>query len=109
MSACLQRKKTSGTFLTTDDHDSRTLMTAVKTAISLDSELLERVDALAEELDLPRSRVLAQAAEDFLRRRESQRFLGRLDAVYGAESKSEPEESRSHRRARHRQIVEGTW
>lgn len=84
-------------------------MTAVKTAISLDSELLERVDALAEELDLPRSRVLAQAAEDFLRRRESQRLLGSLNEVYGDESMPEPEESRSQRRARHRRIVEGTW
>lgn len=83
-------------------------MTAVKTAISLDSELLERVDALAEELDLPRSRVLAQAAEDFLRRRESETLRARLDRVYGEEA-PEDEELRERRRERHRRVVEGTW
>lgn len=84
-------------------------MTAVKTAISLDSELLERVDALAEELDLPRSRVLAQAAEDFLRRRESERLLAGLNLAYGPEPPEEDDELRERRRERHRRIVEGTW
>lgn len=84
-------------------------MTAVKTAISLDSELLERVDALAEELDLPRSRVLAQAAEEFLCRRESRQLLSRLDQVFGAEVPEEDQELRERRRERHRRLVEGTW
>lgn len=84
-------------------------MTAVKTAISLDSELLERVDALAEELDLPRSRLLAQAAEDFLHRRESEKLLAHLNQAYGDEPPEEDEELRRRRRERHRRLVEGTW
>lgn len=84
-------------------------MSAVKTAISLDSELLKRVDALAKELDLPRSRVLAQAAEDYLCRRESRELLSRLDQVFGAGKPEEEDELRRRRRQRHRRIVEGTW
>ena len=39
-------------------------MTAIKTAISLEEPLLQRIDKLARGLGLPRSRVLAQAAEE---------------------------------------------
>lgn len=85
-------------------------MSVIKTAISLDEELLRRVDAVARELDEPRSRVLARAAEDFLRARESRQLLARLDRAYGAgaaEVRESPE--RELRRARHRELLEGEW
>jgi len=51
-------------------------MPTVKTAISLDRELLQEIDAVAAETGQPRSRVLAAAAREYLRRRESR---GELD------------------------------
>lgn len=61
-------------------------MTSVKTAISLEEGLLERIDRRAEELSVSRSRFMAEAAEDRLRRQESREMKARLDEVY-----SEPE------------------
>lgn len=85
-------------------------MTTTKAAISLDEELLRRVDAVAAELHEPRSRVLARAAEEYLRRRENRRLLERLDRAY-ADEVAEPSEpaKKKLRRARHRELVKGEW
>jgi predicted transcriptional regulator len=87
-----------------------TTVTTTKTAISLDEDLLRRVDAVAEELHEPRSRVLARAAEEFLRRLENRRILERLDRAH-AEEIAEPREARKTelRRAHHRELVKGEW
>jgi len=86
-------------------------MSAVKTAISLEERLLSQIDAAAEELELPRSRVLAMAAEEFLRRRESARLLAELNAAYGDENDDMAEEKAWRQRAKphHRRLVEGEW
>jgi len=84
-------------------------MAAVKTAVSLDEKLLERIDQAAEELRLPRSRLLARAAEDFLSERENRKLLERLDRVYGDPPTAEEEELRRRRRRQHRRNVEGSW
>lgn len=55
----------------------------VKTAVSLDRKLLEQAQALAETLRLSRSRVMALALEEFIRRNENRRMLEQLNAVYG--------------------------
>lgn len=86
-----------------------TLVSAVEIVLTLDSDLLERIDALAEELGLSRNRVLAQATEEFLHHQGSRRLLARLDEVYGEESSVDDEAVRERRRARHRRTVEGTW
>lgn len=57
-------------------------MGTTKTAISLDQDLLQRVDAVAEELHEPRSRIRAHAAEEFLRRHKNRQILERLDQAY---------------------------
>lgn len=88
-------------------------MGVVKTAISLDADLLRRIDAVARELDEPRSRVLARAAEDFLGRLETRRLRERLDLAYTDEvrERAEPVEKaeKALRREKHRRLVEGEW
>jgi len=71
-------------------------MTSVKTAISLEEGLLERIDRRAEELSVSRSRYLAEAAEERLRRQESREMKARLDEVY---ADGEPPEERERRKA----------
>lgn len=86
-------------------------MAAVKTAISIEEPLLAKVDELAERMELPRSRVLALAAEEFIRKHESQRLLEALNRAYEDEPEGESEESRvrSHWRRKHRQQAQGEW
>lgn len=83
-------------------------MASVKTAISLDADLLERIDAAARESSVPRSRLLAQAAEEYLRRRENERLLERLNSVYADDGEEELALRRLWR-PRHRRMVEGEW
>lgn len=71
-------------------------MTSVKTAISLEEGLLERIDRRAQELSVSRSRFLAEAAEERLRRQESREMKARLDEVY---ADGEPPEERKRRKA----------
>ncbi len=84
-------------------------MVAMKTAISLDQRLLERIDQAAEELDLPRSRLLARAAEEFLAEHETRKLLERLDRAYADQPTTEEKELLERHRGRRRQALEGTW
>ena len=85
----------------------------VKTAISLDNALMERVDALARASGLSRSRLFSLAMHGYLEQYENQMMLETLNEVYGepsAEQDTEQEEAlRTQRRSRHRRLVEGTW
>ena len=83
-------------------------MATIKTALSIDESLFEQAEALAEELDVPRSRVFAMALEQFLRKHEGKKLLERIDAVY-ADAAMTDEKETSLRRAKHRELVEGTW
>ena len=84
-------------------------MTSVKTAISLQKSLFDQVEALAEEMKVPRSRVFALAVEEFVRRHQNRRLLQRINEAY--ESTPDPAEDALRRRMRrhHRQVVEGEW
>jgi metal-responsive CopG/Arc/MetJ family transcriptional regulator len=84
-------------------------MANIKTAISIPQTLFERVEALAHEMHISRSRLFALAVEDFMHRYENQRLLERINAAYT--DAPEPDEQALLRRMRrqHRQMVEGEW
>ena len=54
----------------------------VKTAISLSDTLFTRVEALARELDISRSRLFAIAVQEFIEHHETGRMLAALNEVY---------------------------
>ena len=84
-------------------------MSTVKTAISLEAPLLEQIDAVAAELRMPRSRLLAEAAKEFLVRYQNAKLL---DALNKAHAGGPTEEEIEHRRAwkrQHRRRIEGQW
>ena len=55
----------------------------MKTAISLPDMLFHRADAFAERAGISRSELYATALEEYLARRDGDRVLARLNAVYG--------------------------
>lgn len=81
-------------------------MPTVKTAISLDQELLDRIDEVARELAVPRSRLLAEAATQFLERRDDARLLAALNAAYGAAPSAEERTLELAHRQAHRRMLE---
>ncbi|MBI3976986.1 MAG: hypothetical protein HY331_02260 [Chloroflexi bacterium] len=84
-------------------------MANIKTAISLRQPLFERVEALAQEMGISRSRLFALAVEDFIRRHQSQQLLERINAAYEEATDSNEQALRRQMRRPHRQIVEGEW
>jgi Arc/MetJ family transcription regulator len=64
----------------------------MKTAISIDEELLQQADKTARRMGLSRSRLFALAMGDFLQRQRREQMLRRLNQVYAGGS--EPGEER---------------
>jgi metal-responsive CopG/Arc/MetJ family transcriptional regulator len=54
----------------------------MKTAISIEDELLKEADEIARRMGLSRSRLFALAIGDFLRRHREEEMLARLNEVY---------------------------
>ena len=77
-------------------------MRKIKTAISIDDELIGEADTLAQELDIPRSRVVALALEEYIRRYRNRQLLTQINEAYedepDAEDTANLEIIRSHRR-----------
>jgi metal-responsive CopG/Arc/MetJ family transcriptional regulator len=84
-------------------------MANIKTAISLQKPLFERVEDLARELQISRSRLFVLAVEDFIRRHENRQLLDEINAAY-ADLPDPEEQTLLHKmRRQHRQLVEGQW
>jgi antitoxin MazE6 len=81
-------------------------MASMKTAISLDPTLLYRIDRLAKELKVSRSRLLALAAEDVLRKHENARMLRQIELAYADGPTEEERKVAQAMRSRHRQRIE---
>jgi predicted transcriptional regulator len=84
-------------------------MSTVKTAISLRKSLFERVDELAQELDIPRSHIFVLAVEEFIQRYENRKLLEAINEVYEEILDREEEIHRDRMRQQHRKMVEGQW
>ncbi len=82
----------------------------MKTAISIPKHLFDRVEELAEEMQVPRSHVFALAAEEFVQRRNNLNLLRELNEAYGdAEGKNEDEPLLQGMRRRQGRLLEGQW
>ena len=84
-------------------------MSSVKTAISLDAPLLQQIDAVAAELRMPRSRLLAEAAREFLKRYRNAKLLDALNKAHASGPSDEEIERRRAWKRQHRRRVEGEW
>ena len=84
-------------------------MPTVKTAISLEQDLMAKVQEVACTMNISRSRVFALAAEEFVHRQENRRLLEKIDAAY--EGEPDPEEQIRLRASRRsfRKLIEGEW
>ena len=81
----------------------------VKTAISLDESLFRQVEALAKELNIPRSRLFALAVEQFIERHENEELLQAINAAYEDAPDAQEEALQRAMRAPHRGMVQEEW
>ena len=81
-------------------------MSGVKTAISLDEELLIKVSRLADDLHVSRSKVFTLAVQDYLKKQENQSFLAQLNEAYEDFPSEEEGGISKSMRIKHNNIIE---
>ncbi len=84
-------------------------MSTVKTAISLEAPLLKQIDAVAAELHMPRSRLLAEAAREFLLRHQNAKLLEALNEAHASGPTDEEIERRRAWKRQYRRRLESEW
>lgn len=84
-------------------------MTTVKTAISIQKSLFEKVDNLAREMNVPRSRVFVMAVEEFLQRYQNQQLLAEINRAYEEAPIQDEKEYLEHMRQKQRRVVVDEW
>lgn len=68
-------------------------MPNVKTAISLDKMLLEKIDSVAQEMEMPRSHLFVLAVEEFLQRHQNKQLMETINKVYSEYPPTEREQA----------------
>ncbi len=58
------------------------MATSVKTAISMQEDLLIEVNRIAKELKVSRSRLFVLAVQDFIKKQESQKLLAQINDAF---------------------------
>ncbi len=84
-------------------------MTTVKTAISIQKSLFEKVDNLAREMNVSRSRVFVMAVEEFLQRYQNQQLLAEINRAYEDAPTQDEKEYLEHMRQQQRRVVVDEW
>lgn len=84
-------------------------MGSVKTAISLDEELFQQMEAIAKELEVSRSHLFVMAARDFLERHRNKALLEAINDAYDDMPSEEEGHLQSEMRKRHYHAVKETW
>lgn len=81
----------------------------VKTAISIDKNLFDQAEAVAQELAISRSHLFSLALEQYLRRRQGREMLERINAAYSDASDADEQLLLEKMRQSARKQLEGTW
>jgi metal-responsive CopG/Arc/MetJ family transcriptional regulator len=81
----------------------------MKTAISIDNELLHEADETARRMGVSRSRLFALAVGDFLKRERQEEILRRLNEVYADGSNSEERVLLKRIKAKTGRVVRDRW
>lgn len=81
-------------------------MPGVKTAISLDEELFNKVEKIAHKLHISRSRVFTIAVQDYLHKQENKTLLAQLNEAYSDQPSDEEGKVSKSQKAKHIKIVE---
>jgi metal-responsive CopG/Arc/MetJ family transcriptional regulator len=85
-------------------------MSQVKTAISIQESLFQATEAIAQELHLPRSQVVALALEQFVRRYQNKKLLEQINAACALPETPEEAQALQKMRSKQRAILEDeTW
>lgn len=80
----------------------------MKTAISMEDDLLAEADRMAKRIGVSRSRFLSLAVRDYLTRHRQQQMTERLNEIY-RRNNAEDTELAGRMKAKFRQAIKGRW
>jgi len=80
-------------------------MGGVKTAISLDEELFNKVNKLASDMHVSRSRLFTIAVKEYLKKQENQSLLAQLNEAYSDYPDDEEKKVSQSMNAEHSKII----
>jgi len=81
----------------------------MKTAISVDDQLVMAADRAAREIGISRSRLFSLALQDYLRNREHHRILEELNRVYGGDTQQAEKRVAKRLKAKFRPTIKENW
>ncbi len=84
-------------------------MPSVKTAISVEKPIFEKMDDLAKELNVSRSRLFTIAAREFIERHRNAEAFKALNEAYDDLPEDFEDPAVSRMRSKHYQIVKDQW
>jgi metal-responsive CopG/Arc/MetJ family transcriptional regulator len=84
-------------------------MHTMKTAISVDDDLITEADRTAREMGVSRSRLFSLAIESYLRNREHERILEQLNRVYASESGVVDKRLAARIKGKFRSTIQENW
>ena len=81
-------------------------MPNIKTAISIEKPIFEKIDLLAKNLKVSRSFIFSQAAKEFIQRHQNKELLDQINKAYDDQSDSLVDEKM---RSKHKALVKDQW
>jgi len=84
-------------------------MQIIKTGISINKKLFEKVEELASKLDISRSKLFQLAVEIYIRQYENMQILEKLNNIYSDRITGEEQHLQNLMKSYHKKIVEDKW
>jgi len=85
------------------------MATTIKTAISIQKNLFEQAENLAQQLNMSRSHLFGMAIEAFVKNHQNQILLDEINQAYSKEPDPKDKIRLSKMRKPHRKLVESEW
>ncbi len=86
-------------------------MAKVKTAISIESDLLDKASDIAQELEISRSQVVSQALEEFIQHYRNRQLLEQINSTFDDMPNEDEEQMLKAMRQKQKKLWEedGRW
>lgn len=84
-------------------------MANIKTAISMNKNLFEQANQLADELEVSRSHLFVLALEAFIQRYENERLLHQINQAYDDLPLADEERFLQGMKSSQRKLTQGEW
>ena len=82
-------------------------MPNIKTAISIEKPIFEKIDMIAKDLNVSRSFIFSQAAKEYIQRHQNIELLEQINKAY--EDQSDSESLVFSMRSKHHALVKDQW